>query len=198
MTFRLPSPESALELHQRLLRKDVLAPQAACLAFLPALTVYLQHKFPSADPHLHATAAADALLDYLHQPQRFDPCRGNLFNYLCVIAQRDFQNHQRNARRHDHVELPEQLGNSSQSTVLDALLAAEQHEQSQRQLSQLAQRLPQRDQRVLRLMLQAERSTSVYARVMQLDHLPHKQQQQEVKRAKDRIFKRLLRGVLHV
>jgi len=198
MSFRFPSPKSALELHQRLLQNDVLAPQAACLAFLPALTAYLQHKFPSADPHLHATAATDALMDYLRQPHRFDPSRGNLYSYLCLIAQRDFQNLQRNARRHRHVELPEEFGNSSQSTVLDAILAAEQYEQSQRQLAQLAQRLPQLDQRVLRLMLQKERSTSVYARAMHLDHLSHHQQQRQVKRAKDRILKRLLRGVLHV
>jgi hypothetical protein len=50
------------------------------------------------------------------------------------------------------------------------------------------------DRRVLRLMVDGERRTAVFAAVLGLDGQPAEAQRREVKRAKDRIKKRLERA----
>src|SRR5262249_36201830 len=54
--------------------------------------------------------------------------------------------------------------------------------------------LSDRKLKVLELLLKKERKTTVYARACGLQHLPFKEQQDEVKRLKDRIKQRLKRA----
>jgi hypothetical protein len=168
------------------------------VAFLAPLTAFLHHCHPTADPHDLETAATEALVTYLRTPQRFDPSQCSLPGYLRMLARADLKNLWRSAQRHEHVELPVEMGNNSQPALLDVLIAQEETGSLRTQVDALAQRLSPSDQKVLQLLLEGERETAVFARELNLGHLPVAEQRREVKRAKDRIQRRLDRGVDHV
>ncbi|MBK7893319.1 MAG: hypothetical protein IPJ90_00115 [Anaerolineaceae bacterium] len=55
---------------------------------LPHLVHFLQQEFHQAEPHLHETAAIDALLTYHHAPQKYNPDKLTLFAYLRMAARK--------------------------------------------------------------------------------------------------------------
>jgi hypothetical protein len=75
------------------------------------------------------------------------------------------------------------------------LEAAEEAERCRDLLKAMTEDFTEEERRVLELMLAGERTTSVYASVLRLEELPANEREREVKKVKDRIKKRLERGV---
>jgi RNA polymerase sigma-70 factor (ECF subfamily) len=198
-----PSPEEGLGFHVRLCSADATATADVCRAYLAPLLAWLATTFPRFEDALQATAAGDALMDYVQHPRRYDPERLDLGAYLRMAARGDLRNARCREQRHQGrrvpfsvVELDEDTGNIS-GREEDPALAAERREEAERGqalLRSVREQLTEGDRRVLDLMLQGERSTAVHAEALGLTALPVAEQEREVKRAKDRVTKRLQRG----
>jgi DNA-directed RNA polymerase specialized sigma subunit len=76
------------------------------------------------------------------------------------------------------------------------LLRAEEMQQWQAVLATVAATFTEVERRVLELMFDGERNTAVYAQSLRMGALSTAEQEREVKRMKDRIKKRLQRGVV--
>ncbi len=145
------------------------------------------------DPHYPRTAATDAILELIEQPDRYDPTRLPLFKYLRMAARRDLLNLWERERKHqtgrdpgDPVELLASVGKVEQEApdLLDNHPA----------LTVAIAELAKEDQAVLALMRQGERATTMFAVALSLGERPPAELAAEVKRAKDRIIARLKRA----
>jgi RNA polymerase sigma factor (sigma-70 family) len=196
------------ELYQRLLAGDALAPSDLADAFLDLLATELQRYNPTADPHLCAEAAEDALLALIKNPRSYDPERAALAGYLRMSARRDLQNRLRKERRHsdrradlEAVEISPVVGKYLQDGEADPvhiLIAREEIEEMIAALPRVPRAvldgLTEQEREVLALMRRGERRTSEYARALCITHLPFAEQQRRVKQVKDRLQKRLQRA----
>jgi RNA polymerase sigma-70 factor (ECF subfamily) len=202
-----PSAEECLSLHLRLCEPDPVAPADLCQACLGPLVHWLETQFPWADPHLRETAAHDALLAYVQAPQRYQPERGPLPAYLRMAARRDLYNLMKREERHHRrrvawsaVELREEAGNipGREEDPSRLLADREESERWEAVLRAVRQACTEGERRVLELMLAGGRGTAACALALGLTGLPVAEQEREVKRAKDRIMKRLEReGARH-
>jgi RNA polymerase sigma-70 factor (ECF subfamily) len=202
-----PSAGEGLSLHLRLCEPDALASADLCLACLDPLVHWLETQFPRDDPHLRETAAHDALWGYLKAPERYHPERGPLPAYLRMAARRDLYNLRKREGRHHRrrvawsaVELGEEGGNipGREEDPSGLLEDREESERWEALLRAVRQACTEAERRVLELMLAGERSTAAHAEALGLTGLPVAEQEREVKRAKDRIMKRLEReGARH-
>src|SRR5262245_56469958 len=84
-----PSDDEARALHTRVLARDPTANADLCDACLERLRRSLQPAFRAVDEHLIDEAVERALLDYLENPNRYDPSRSPLRRYLSMLARRD-------------------------------------------------------------------------------------------------------------
>jgi hypothetical protein len=138
--------------------------------------------------------AVGVLASLVERPDLFDPEKGSLFGFLCMMLDGDAKNAGRDeANRHKKfsefaVEV-EQVGGNSYVTSPEIRLDAE------RILSQFGAEIVVEagDQEVLRLILEEERDYEAYAVALGISQLPPEQMRAEVKRRKDRIEKRLQR-----
>jgi DNA-directed RNA polymerase specialized sigma24 family protein len=190
-----PTPEFALNLHCRWLENDPLASQELAEALFEPLYFWLQRQFPHVSPDLVQTAAVDAFMDYLRRPLQYDSSRSSLVSYLCNAARCDLLNELRRERRHSRVvELTECSGNE-ECQPLEGLIQHEQQQHAREQLDTLRDTLSAIDQQVLDLLMAGERRTVAYAEVLGLADAPAAEQERESKRAKDRVKKRIRRGI---
>jgi DNA-directed RNA polymerase specialized sigma24 family protein len=203
MTYSEPPRERQEQQHQRLLLKDPVAFAEICEGVLPHLVSFLGHQFPQHDAHMCEMVAIDCLLAYQQKPDQFDPVKLSLFAYLRMAARRDMLNaidkQQRRDRRLYDIEdpqvqsqLPEQ-GSPDEEFDLTGWLAQRTDYSLQEILEKLSADLSMTDKQVLMLMLDNVRETERYAQVMAITHLEELEQRQTVKRAKDRIVKKLQR-----
>jgi hypothetical protein len=195
----------AAGIHQRLLMGDYTASSELIAAYLPILCTRLQHRHPEADDEsLLVDAATDSLLDYCERPAQFDPAKARLLGYLTMAAERDLLNalekRHRLRRRQmstDSVEDDRPIRNAliEDSTAVAAFERVEDDRDMVRLLTdQVSAAVPDaRDRQIVRLMLDGERDTTVYARVLGIEHRGRKEQERIVKRNKDRLKKRLER-----
>jgi hypothetical protein len=124
-----------------------------------------------------------------------------------MAARRDLFNlMKREERRHRRrvawsaVELREEAGNipGREEDPSDLLEDREESERWEAVLRAVRQACTEAERRVLELMLAGERNTAAYALALGNTGLPAAEQEREVKRAKDRIMKRLEReGARH-
>jgi DNA-directed RNA polymerase specialized sigma24 family protein len=194
----LPQSEDALRLHERLLAGDDLARIELCEAFLQPLTNRLQASAPFADDHLIAEAAESALLDYLEAPHKYQPSLSALSTYLFRAARCDLLNLQeREARRQRHlesVELDGLPGNSKQSDQpLLKLVSDEENAAMRAVVDAVEAESTPAERTVLRLIIDGEKSTAPYADALGIGDRPAEEQQDVVKRDKDKMKKRLTR-----
>jgi hypothetical protein len=198
-----PSFEEALHLHLRLQEQDPTASADVCQAFLTPLLQWLAGKYPHVDPHSRLSAVHDALVNYVQRPDAFKPARLDLGAYLRMAASADCRNAQRLEMRHsrqripwDLVELDPESGNFFGREPEPVVLVQQQEERAawERFLGAMKAGMSAAEQSVLDLILEGERKTAVFARVLGLENRPAKEQEQEVKRVKDRVKKRLERG----
>jgi len=197
------SREHQALLHERILRDDPIAFAELCELMLPQLTSFLQSQFPQHEAHLHETAAIDCLLDYHKKSRQFDSERLPLIAYLRMAARRDMLNaidkNWRREQRLVNIDAPiaqPRLSDQAQNHDIEDLDEwLSQHTELSRQqiLEALDSELSAGDREILLLMLDGERKSSQFAAAMGISHKNEQEQRRAVKRAKDRILKKLHR-----
>jgi RNA polymerase sigma-70 factor (ECF subfamily) len=198
-----PSRETFDRFHQRILDDEITAFAELCEVALPYLVVYLRRSFPQVETHLHETIAIDCLLEYKQKPQNYDPAKASLVTYLKMAARKDLLNAiDKEKRRQGHLYSYEEY--ILQDPNLDedrqdvpASFNEWLQENTSLSLSELLDDLNNfldgNEKQVLLLMLDGIRETDRYAEVMQLERLDSESRRAEVKRAKDRLLKKLRR-----
>lgn len=199
-----PDAARALDIHARLCAGDPVASAELAEAFIDPLTAWLVRTNPRIDEHLCVQAAEDAILSLIDTPTSYDPRRGALDAYLRMSARGDLRNALESERRHgsrgESLDVIELLGsdrNLYQEESDPARIV--EREDDERELlrrllpAEVVSTFSWEERWILELMRQGERRTSAFARVLAITHLPQADQQREVKRAKDRIKRRLQR-----
>lgn len=189
-------------IHKRLLEGDVTAPAELADTHLRIMLTHLRIRFRGVqDETLLQDAAADALLDYIEHPSRFDPQKSSLSSYLKMSAEGDLRNAlDREARRRRHLQplagvelfLPDR--NNALEGIEDRLDAETPGETRQALMVRIRQEFPDaRDWNLVTLMMDGVRRTSAFAEVLEIGHLGDIERQRIVKQHKDRLKKRLER-----
>ena len=185
------------DIHKRLCEGDLTAFAELAEEVMEALVEKLSHKYPNLpDADLPAEAVADALMDYSKRPEQFDPTQRGLFGFLVMAAEGDLKNalakivrRQKKEIQLEPVEVDERGGNTRDRT--DELDERIDFERMRDALDALFD--DPKDRAVVRLIMEGERATEVFAQVLELEALPEDQQRTEVKKNKDRVKKRLQR-----
>lgn len=198
-----PSVSWQQEQHQRIVDKDPTAFAELCEIALPYLVEFLQNIFPNVESHIQEMVVIDFLLAYQAKPQQYDPDQLSLLAYFKMAVRNDTLNAIDKQNRHEKrlvsIDTPavqESLPPQdllTESGQLEEWL--QEHTQLSRQeiINRLATELAPEDEQILLLMLEGERDSQKYASVMGVSHLEPNQQRLEVKRAKDRLVKKLSR-----
>jgi RNA polymerase sigma-70 factor, ECF subfamily len=188
-------------LHARLLRRDSAAPSDLADHYLDGLVTSLRRAFlrDRVDDDLLVTIAIELILDVGERPEQYDPDRLGLSPYLLMAAKRDVLNALQSERRRadrqvslENVELRAPAWNrqwANTSDPADKAVDAFVHERAATMRAQFVGR----DREVVDLMLDGERRTQVFANVLGLLDRSRDEQVSEVKRAKDRLKKRMQR-----
>jgi hypothetical protein len=200
-----PEPEKEWQdrIHQRMLQLDATAFAELCQVALPHLTTFLERAFPQQRSHMRDTVAVDLLLSYQNRPEQYDPDKLSLFAYLRMAVKQDMLNaidsRQRRERRlinfdQTAVELwLSRRNNICKDLRIDEWWEKRTDSSFEDILIALRAELTPTDEQVLLLMLEGTRDSQPYAEVMGISHLEIGEQRREVKRAKDRLKKRLKR-----
>ena len=192
-----------VEQHQRILRRDITAFAELCEIVLPQLVTFLQTIFPAHDSHLREQVVIDCLLDYQARPQQYNPEKLALWPFLRMAVRRDMLNMLDKQGRYSHrlypiddphiaSQLPP-VEDVQEAMALDEWLQRHTDKPREEIITALQAELEPRDQQMLWLMLDGVRETSAYAAIMGLTHLDVANQRREVKKAKDRILKKVQR-----
>ncbi len=194
------------EIHRRLLDNDPTARSELAGKYLECLLDWLKHKFPSVDQELICNAATDTILDYTLYPSRFNPAKLSLFGYLKMSADRDLRNLlEKEKRKTEHQQkLVEKILHEVVKPSIDShkdlledseALIPEEYGTNQDVIKQIIEEeFPTViDRKLLQLILDGERRTSVYAEVLGIQDQDDVKQRRSVKQHKDRIKKRLER-----
>jgi RNA polymerase sigma-70 factor (ECF subfamily) len=206
MAAQFPSPEEACAVYGRLLRRDPTAPSDLAVAFLECLSSWLtaRSRNQSVPEDLIHEAAEDAILSLIRNPSSFRAETGDLVAYLKMSAQGDLLNRLRREAKHrqgrtslERVEQSDQAGKYLGREADPSLpMQVEEH------LSRTGDPLPNSvrrgltdaEARVLDLMMQGERKTSVYAQAYGIAGMESEAQRRMVKQVKDKLKKRLDRA----
>jgi hypothetical protein len=203
-----PTDAEFLQLHERILADDPVAPVELAERLLPLLRRrLLAWSATIEDPHVVPSAIGLVVADYLSDPDRFEPGRGGLVAYLAMQVRGDVLNEldaRRRRRRHESpVDAPVELESPGRdSTVeeeaLDAVDPLDVAPAVAEAARQALDEFGEVDRRLLLMMAEGVRATGAYAAVLGLSHLPVELQRKAVKQHKDRLQKRLerLRGRL--
>lgn len=191
----------SLWLHARLLIGDPLAKEEACDRYLAPITRWLVGKYRTTDREVIHDAVVDALLDYVEQPDRFDPTRRSLVGFLRMAAERDLQNARpRHVRRleqesgGDPVELEAVGRNIEAIRGRDVGDEVADEDAAGRLLAEVMALMEDNDERtVLRLQIGGARDTATFAEALGWGTLSAAEQRTRVNRLKDRVTKRLRR-----
>jgi DNA-directed RNA polymerase specialized sigma24 family protein len=191
------------QIHKQILQHKATAFAELCELALPHLVVFLQQRFPQYESGLHEATAVDCLMHYYGRPTQYNPDKLSLFSYLRMAARNDMLNTLTRDGRDQHrlleIDDPtlqpylQEPNTFAQTDELDRWLGQHTHLSRQQILQALDQELSRTDKKLMTLMLNGVRDSRQYAAVMGLTHLDTGQQRREVKRAKDRITKKLQR-----
>ncbi|MCA9873510.1 MAG: hypothetical protein KC441_07645 [Anaerolineales bacterium] len=203
MKLNEPSRKWQERQHHLVVHANATAFAELCETALPHLAQFLHLQFPQFEDSLHQMTAIDVLLAYHAQPDKYDPAKLSLFAYLRMAARRDFLNaidkRQRYNRRLLNINDPgTQYLMPHQQSLEESFLVDEWLYQytaltQEEFIEALNATLDEQDQKIFSLMLDGVRETSAYADVMGLLLESKQTQQREVKRAKDRVIKKLQR-----
>ena len=201
-----PSRHWQIQKHQQILNEDspTAFAQLSELA-LPHLIEFLRLEFRQVEVHLHETAAIDCLLNYHSAPEKYNPEKLTLFAYLRMAARHDLLNaiDHHNRQKRPLLDIDEPSVQAQLITEVDLESDPFQLDQwlnngdtgQQTILRQFEAELDTTDRQLFLLMLNGVRETEPYAEIMELASQPVAEQRREVKRAKDRLTKRLTRFV---
>ncbi|MGH3320501.1 MAG: hypothetical protein ACRDN9_10025 [Streptosporangiaceae bacterium] len=195
-----PSQEELRALHEALLAGDPTASATAATLLLPAL----RRRF--AGRHDLDRADIDSLVGlsiaaYIAEPERYDPDKGPLLPYLYRDVDGDIGNEvAKRARRPETprdtelLELKAVHGNPTpEDEVVDRLDSLDLPRETVEAALEEVGGLSEEDREFLLLRAEGVRDTHTYAAVLGIAHLPVAQGRRAVKRAKDRLDKRLER-----
>jgi hypothetical protein len=197
MSNSWPEADEVAAIFERLVQGGSLAQSDFIVAVLDPLVNHLRAWRRDLDEHVWMTAAEDAVLSVIRNPAVFDKKKGgNLIAFLCMAAERDLVNiqaregrHHRRRENRDCVEFPSDGRNPSMEEVTDELPSFD----DQAFAAEISS-FTDIERQVFELMRTGERRTSVVADLLGIGHLPNEEQAREVKRVKERIFKRLQRA----
>jgi RNA polymerase sigma-70 factor (ECF subfamily) len=196
-------PEFEKSINRRLVERDPVAPAELIEACIELLVNRLRRAFNNInDPHLVDEAVEDALLNYIQFPEKYSPSRGRLTSYLLMSARGDLLNKlESESRRQTHetrledVELRLSLRNIlvEEDEPVHDLDIYQEYSMDDINLK-VQQIIPDDiDKKVVELILENERKTESYAKILGISDLDIKEQRRQVKRVKDRLLKRLQR-----
>ncbi len=182
-----------------------MAPSDLAMAFLDPLIAWLNRHNPKIDSHLTAEAAEDAIISLIKNPASFRPTKSDLAPYLRMAAQADLRNILEREGKYRKgrislaaVELSENLRKNLEEDD-DPSLPLQTREQVQAVLDLIPpvvlEGLTDAEVKVLKLMLEKERRTKVYAEAYEITHMPVPKQRKVIKQVKDKLNKRLERAV---
>jgi hypothetical protein len=199
-----------IELHNLIQSGDDLAFAKLCDKYLE-LTIKKVRNFNwqmhLSDSSLITEVVIDSFYGYLYNPNKYNPEKQTLETFLVIDAEGDLKNawakRKRNQQKFEgiknEVEFDEQYGKSETgkirnlNTPCQIMIDKEANGILNTELKKHFD--SDRDVEMANLILAKERDTSVYAGVLEITHLNFAEQQQEVKRNKDRIKKVLDRKI---
>jgi len=186
-----PALAAELELHERVLQEDPVAPAEVFRDFMePVLRILMEEDRCNADD-AH-DSAIDALFAYLRAPERYDRRRARLSTYLIHAARRRAMDRRRSSeartRREREFAVTVDLRSRNPKDVMDAAVEAGQAAELLETV-----KLSERERQFLGLILQGESSTERLAEVLGKASLPEDERRREVKRHRDRLMKQLER-----
>ena len=190
------SPEE-IELHNLLLSKDETAFAKLCDKYLePTIKALRQYYFRihRIDDSLIPEIVIDSFYAYAENPKKYDPEKRSLAQFLKMDAAGDLINAW--ARRTRSMSKLTPIKDDLEADPLTPdgrLINAETAAILQAELQRLFE--DERDMEIADLILSKKRDTTAYAKILKIAHLPFEEQQQEVKRNKDRIKKILDRNL---
>lgn len=205
----LPSPEDERKLHRRLLDGELDATADVAAQYLDPLIAWLKERNDSNIPdECFGEAAEDALLSLIKDPTKFVPARSRatqpLFAYLCLSARGDLLNilarEKRQLERQISLDSVQQSPDGWKCLGKDddpSLILQRQEELARGNetiVSPARNGLSSEEQEAMGLIIQGERTTAAFARVMRIEHLPKDDQQRQVNRMKNKLRKRIKRG----
>jgi len=186
--------EKAAVLHKDLLAGRPTASAQIAELLQPRILRGLSRKFSNVnDEHLIQTAVNDALLYYLKSPNNFDAKRSSLLNFVWQRANSNLLNLlKENAKQNKFVELDEvqtvYSNEANQNETIEQFLIDD--EQDNLFYKRLAVLLPDPiDRAILKLMMNGERDTVLFAVVLGVSDESPEEQCACVKKHKDRIKK---------
>jgi DNA-directed RNA polymerase specialized sigma24 family protein len=187
----------------RVLHEDVTAFAELCDLALPHLIEYLTKYFPGQDTFMHETVAIDCLLDYQARAKQYDLDKISLYAYLRMSARRDMLNAIEKANRLesrltdiDHPAIQGMIPAEdpiAEASEIDEWLLDHTHLSLAEIIKTLDADLDEYEKKVLMLMLEGVRESESYVGVLGVQQLDKETQQKAVKRAKDRLMKKLRR-----
>jgi DNA-directed RNA polymerase specialized sigma24 family protein len=199
----MPRDEVGLTLRARLLAGDTTASSDVVDAYLDDLADWLEKQYERTQPDDCLTAAEDAILGFIKNPMSYEPERKSLRNYLRMSADGDMKNLLKKERRHSERRLNQELSDpvvekQLQDKEADPYRVLERRAETAAVDAKVRSLVPNwlaagstpEEIQVLGLLRIRERRTRVYAAALGISHLSFKEQQEEVKRAKDRLKKR--------
>jgi RNA polymerase sigma-70 factor, ECF subfamily len=212
VTLGDPAPRAAWtdraaadDIHRRLLEGDPVAASELAAACLDPLADWLRGRNPRIAPDVCDTAAEDALLALIKAPSSYKPDRLPLDAYLRMSASGDLKNalakDRRRSSREAVVELSSLGGNllrdddgdPAKIVELRDAVARAARDRERAAPTSFRDALTPEERAVYDLMRMNERRTATYARALHIAHLAPDEQRRLVKRAKDRLKKRLER-----
>lgn len=201
----LPSPEEEREIHRCLVERATTALPDLAVAFLDQLIAWLiETNAKNVPEDLCVEAAEDALIALVKNPDSYKSDRNKtLYSYLQMSAQGDLRNGMRREKNKtkrnvglDVLALSPEGGKHLGRTD-DQLLRLENNEELRRAdagvLAPARDGLSPEESQALDLILEGERKTEVFARVLGIDHLSKAEQRLAVKKVKDKLKSRIKR-----
>jgi RNA polymerase sigma-70 factor, ECF subfamily len=203
MAFPEPSREWQDQTHRRILQEDATAFAELCEAALPDLVKFLQARFSDQDSHLCESTAIDCLLKYYQTPGIYDPDQISLFAYMRMAARYDLLSAvDKEQRLHQRLTSLDELADGPQTQkdeprdsqgILDDLLQRHTDWSFTEIIQALEAQLDRVEKGCLWLMLEGVRDNARYVEALDLAQMDETEQRLEVKRAKDRLVKKLQR-----
>lgn len=199
-----------IELHKLIRSGDDLAFAKLCDTYLEPTIKRVRNfnwQIHLSDGSLISEVVIDSFYGYFYNPEKFNPEKQTLEKFLVMDAEGDLKNawakrakqEQRFKSLDNEVEFDEQYGNSKKEgngnvdTPAQIMIDNEANEILNAELKKHFDSV--KDIEIANLILAKERGTDAYACVLEITHLSFEEQQQEVKRNKDRIKKVLDRKI---
>ncbi len=196
------------EIHERLLKKDPIAPAELIENTIDLLVKKLTYKYCQLnDLDFIHDAVVDALLNYVKRPEQFNPSKRGLFGYLLMAAEGDLKNAiaknyrviNKETKYYQSVELSKLTGNidiDNNSKFIHGQVTLSKPRHALDKLPDDYNKLfkDSKDIAFIELLQRGERSTASFAKILGIEKMPIEVQRKEVKKTKDRIKKRLERS----